>query len=167
MVLIALACLLAVAVFPALRHPVFFVRLLTSHAPSEVRIPVAGILKRQISSSWGAPRGGGRAHQGVDIFARRGTPVLSAAEGIVLRVGTNELGGNVINVLGPGRQVHYYAHLDSYGVFKPGDVVLPGDTLGYVGNTGNARDTPPHLHYGIYDSERGAVNPWPILSGPF
>ena len=162
--LIALFCLVGVAVFPALRHPVFLARLVTSRPPSEVTIPVAGVLKRNILDTWGAPRSGGRPHKGVDIFARRGTPVLSATEGIVSRVGTNRLGGQVINVLGPGRQLHYYAHLDRYGSFGPGVIVIAGDTLGYVGNTGNARDTPPHLHYGIYDSERGAVNPWPMLA---
>lgn len=89
--------------------------------------------------------------------------MLSATEGIVFRVGTTELGGQVINVLGPGRQVHYYAHLDRYGSFVEGDVVYPGNIIGYVGNTGNARTTPPHLHYGVYDPARGAVNPWPLL----
>lgn len=163
--LVALFCVIGVAVFPALRHPVFLARLITSSPPSELTIPVAGVSRRQIPNSWGAPRSGGRSHKGVDIFARRGTPVLSASEGIVLRAGINTLGGQVINVLGPGRQVHYYAHLDRYGAYKPGDAVLSGDTLGYVGNTGNARSTPPHLHYGIYDSGRGAVNPWPML-GP-
>ena len=122
-----------------------------------------GVTKREIPNSWGFPRSGGRSHQGVDIFAQRGTPVLSATEGIVIRRGNNELGGQVINVLGPGRQVHYYAHLDRYGGFKPGDYVYPGNLLGYVGNTGNARNTPPHLHYGIYDPVRGAINPWPVL----
>jgi len=144
----------------------FLARLLTSPAPLEVMIPVAGVSKREIPNSWGAPRSGGRSHRGVDIFAPRGTAVFSATEGIVIRVGTNELGGQVVNVLGPGREVHYYAHLDRYGAFKEGDVVLPGEILGYVGNTGNARSTPPHLHYGIYDSERGAVNPWPRLTLP-
>lgn len=121
------------------------------------------VAKKQIANSWGYPRRGGRSHQGVDIFAARGTPVLSATEGIVIRVGTNELGGQVVNVLGPGRQVHYYAHLDSFGSFKPGHFVFPGNILGYVGNTGNARDTPPHLHYGVYDPVTGAINPWPLF----
>ena len=150
-------------VFPVLRHPILFVRLMTSPTPSTVRIPVAGVTRRQVTNSWGFPRSGGRSHQGVDIFAPRGTPVLSATEGIVTRVGTNELGGRVINVLGPGRQSHYYAHLDRFGGFSPGDVVYPGNILGYVGNTGNAQGTPPHLHYGVYDPVRGAVNPWPLL----
>ena len=163
--LVALTGLMGVAVFPALRHPVVLARLLTSRPPSELTIPVAGVPKRRISNSWGAPRSGGRSHKGVDIFAKRGTPVLCASEGIILRVGINTLGGKVTTVLGPGRQVHYYAHLDRHGSYRPGDAVLPGDTLGYVGNTGNARSTPPHLHYGIYDSKRGPVNPWPML-GP-
>jgi murein DD-endopeptidase MepM/ murein hydrolase activator NlpD len=123
-----------------------------------------GVTKTQILNSWGFPRSGGRSHKGVDIFADRGTPVLSATEGIVTRVGTNALGGQVINVLGPGRQTHYYAHLDRYGGFKAGDVVYAGNIIGYVGNTGNARNTPPHLHYGVYDSVHGAINPWPMLS---
>lgn len=162
--LVALACFTAVAAYPALRHPVFLARLLTSSSASELTIPVAGVLKRQISDTWGAPRSGGRSHKGVDIFAKRGTPVLSATEGIVSRVGTNALGGHVINVVGPGRQVHYYAHLDRYGAFNPGDIVYPGSILGYVGTTGNARGTPPHLHYGVYDPVRGAINPWPLLT---
>ena len=159
----ALLCVVMVTMFPVLRHPILLARLLGSSAPSVVRMPVMGVTKRQIANSWGFPRSGGRSHQGVDIFAARGTPVLSATEGIVTRVGTNELGGQVVNVLGPGRQVHYYAHLDRYGSFEAGDYVYPGNILGYVGNTGNAKDTPPHLHYGVYDPVRGAVNPWPLL----
>lgn len=162
-VLVALLGVLAAILIPVLRHPVFFVQLLTSKAPDSVRIPVMGVMKREIPNSWGNPRSGGRSHQGVDIFAKRGTPVLSSTEGIVMRVGTNTLGGQVINVLGPGRQVHYYAHLDRYGAFREGEIVYAGDILGYVGNTGNARDTPPHLHYGVYDPARGAINPWPLL----
>lgn len=161
--IVAVCCVLIWAAFPVLRHPVVFARLMTSAAPSVVRVPVMNVTKGQIENTWGAPRSGGRAHRGVDIFAPRGTPVLSATEGLVIRVGTNELGGKVINILGPGRQVHYFAHLDHYGGFEEGDAVYAGAIIGYVGNTGNARDTPPHLHYGVYDPARGAVNPWPLL----
>lgn len=161
--LIAIFCLAGAAVFPVLRHPVLLARLLTSPSPSIVDIPVEGVRKSQVRDSWGAARSEGRSHQGVDIFAKRGTPVISATEGIVLSVGTNQLGGQIVRVIGPGGQVHYYAHLDRYGTFEPGDAVRPRDTLGYVGNTGNARDTPSHLHYGVYDPQRGAVNPWPLL----
>ncbi|MEO8577063.1 MAG: M23 family metallopeptidase [Gemmatimonadales bacterium] len=161
--IVAIVCLLIYIFFPVLRHPVLFAHLITSPSPSVVMIPVMNVKKREILNSWGMPRSGGRSHQGVDIFAQRGTPVLSATEGIVIRVGANELGGRVINVLGPGRQVHYYAHLDRYGAFKEGDAVVPGQILGYVGNSGNAWNTPPHLHYGVYRPTGGAVNPWPLL----
>ncbi|MGE8638481.1 MAG: M23 family metallopeptidase, partial [Achromobacter sp.] len=77
------------------------------------------------------------------------------------QVGTNNLGGQVVWVLGPGRQRHYYAHLDGYADIQRGQLVAAGDVLGYVGNTGNAQGTPPHLHYGIYDG--GAINPYDLL----
>jgi murein DD-endopeptidase MepM/ murein hydrolase activator NlpD len=148
---------------PVLRHPVVFLRMMVSAAPDSVSMPVMNVRKRATTDTWGAARSEGRSHEGVDIFAPRGTPVFSSTEGIVTRIGTNRLGGQVINVLGPGRQMHYYAHLDRYGAFKEGEVVYPGSIIGYVGNTGNARTTPPHLHYGIYDPVRGAINPWPLL----
>lgn len=166
---IALVAFIGVLVaiwIPVLRHPVFFIELMTTRPPATVQIPVMGVAKREIPNSWGFPRSGGRSHQGVDIFAKRGTPVLSSTDGIVVRVGTNTLGGQVVNVLGPGRQVHYYAHLDRYGSFREGDIVFAGSIIGYVGNTGNARDTPSHLHYGVYDPAHGAINPWPLLKSP-
>ena len=106
---------------------------------------------------------GGRRHEGIDIFAARGTPVASTTRGIVSRVGTNRLGGQFVGVIGPGLEWHYYAHLDHFGAFRAGDIVQPGDGLGYVGDTGNARGGPPHLHYGIY-ARGGAENPFPRLA---
>ena len=88
--------------------------------------------------------------------------MLSTTRGIVTRVGTNALGGRIVGVLGPGLEWHYYAHLDRYGSFREGDIVRAGDVLGYVGNTGNARGGPAHLHYGIYKG--GAEDPFPRLS---
>jgi peptidoglycan LD-endopeptidase LytH len=84
---------------------------------------------------------------------------------VVVRKGTNTLGGLVISVIGPGGQVHYYAHLERYGDFKALDWVKQGDIIGYVGNTGNAATTPPHLHYGIYTAS-GAIDPYPLLVAP-
>lgn len=132
-------------------------------APTELPVPVEGVQARRIADTWGGTRSGGRRHEGVDIFAARGTPVRSSTRGLVLRVADYGLGGRQVWVLGPGGERHYYAHLDD---FAPGiarmDIVRPGDLLGFVGDTGNARGTPPHLHYGIYATD-GAYNPWPLL----
>ncbi len=129
--------------------------------------PVDGRDTRAIGSRFGDTRDGGRRdHHGVDIFAPRGTPVLAASDGIVRSVGTNRLGGNVIWVADQRRGIsQYYAHLDTQLV-AAGTRVRAGDTLGLVGNTGNARTTPPHLHFGIYASRRGPVDPWPFLHTP-
>ncbi|MDD5463448.1 MAG: M23 family metallopeptidase [Methylococcales bacterium] len=97
------------------------------------------------------------------MFARRGTPVLAPVHGLVIGIGQNRLGGNIIKLLGPGLQVHYFAHLDRFGAVKKYDFVRRGEVLGYVGNTGNAKGTPPHLHYGIYTYREGAINPYPLL----
>lgn len=119
---------------------------------------------KNIASFWGNPRDGNtRKHEGVDVFASRGTPVLAASSGRIRRVGENRLGGKVVwlsnSELGHSQ---YYAHLDSQLV-RAGQQVQAGDTLGLVGNTGNARTTAPHLHFGIYRAGRGAVNPFPFL----
>lgn len=130
--------------------------------------PVEGAAERDIGSGFGAPRDGGtRDHHGVDIFAARGTPVLAVADGRV-RTGTEGIGGNHVwlssGMLGIGGARYYYAHLDAFEV-ESGDSVAAGDVLGTVGNTGNARTTPPHLHFGIYLSG-GPVDPAPFLGPP-
>ncbi|WP_353887444.1 M23 family metallopeptidase [uncultured Spirosoma sp.] len=126
--------------------------------------PVQGKDSRQISSYFGVPRDGGRRkHEGIDIFAPKGTPALASANGIVSGVGLNRLGGNVAFVNDAERRIRiYYAHLDSWHV-KDGQRVAVGDTIGFVGNTGNARTTAPHLHYGIYTYDEGATNPLPFI----
>jgi murein DD-endopeptidase MepM/ murein hydrolase activator NlpD len=160
---IALALIAAEALLrPWLDSAVHMARLAALPAPTALPVPVAGVTPAQLADTWGGARGAGRRHEGIDIFARRGTPVVSSTEGVVLRVGTNRLGGQVVWVLGPGGQRHYYAHLDRYGDVHAGRRVAPGSVLGYVGNTGNARTTPPHLHYGIY-AGGGALNPYPLL----
>lgn len=147
------------------RAPWHIVRLSLQPAPTALLVPVAGVAPQQLADTWGASRGADRRHEGIDIFAPRGTPVLSATEGVVTRLDTTPIGGKVAWVLGPGRQMHYYAHLDGYAAAAPGKLVAPGEPLGYVGNSGNARGTPPHLHYGIYQSG-GAINPYPLLRAP-
>jgi murein DD-endopeptidase MepM/ murein hydrolase activator NlpD len=162
--LLALVLLGAGAVLrPWLDGIVYAIRIARLPAPSALPVPVAGVKPSRLADTWGGPRSGGRHHEGIDIFAQRGTPVLSSTEGIVLQVGTNRLGGQVVWVLGPGGQRHYYAHLDRYGDVRAGMRVRPGTVLGYVGNTGNAATTPPHLHYGIYTAG-GAINPYPLLT---
>ncbi|MGB3800679.1 MAG: M23 family metallopeptidase [Lewinella sp.] len=128
--------------------------------------PVAGHSSRNIQSFWGDRRSGGaRQHQGNDIFAPRGTPLVAVADGIVRSTKIGGLGGKTVWLRdGEGRGLnYYYAHLDSQLV-RPGQIVARGDTVGLVGNTGNARTTPPHLHFGIY--RNGARDPFPYLLGP-
>lgn len=130
----------------------------------ELPVPVEGVRADRISDTWGAERSSGRSHQGVDIFAERGTPVLSGTRGVVARIGNRGLGGKQVWVVGPGGERHYYAHLDDWASgLHVWQRVQPGDLLGFVGNTGNARGTPPHLHYGIY-ARGGALNPHPRLA---
>lgn len=146
-----------------LKHPIVALRLALEEPPEILPVPVPGVPPAALLDTWGAARNGGRKHEGIDIFAPKGTPVMSTTRGLVLRVGQNRLGGNVVWIFGPGRQRYYYAHLDRFGDLQPGDLVMPGDIVGYVGNTGNARETPPHLHYGVYTAGAGAINPYPLL----
>ena len=133
---------------------------------SRLPVPVKGISRNQLRDTWGSARSHGRSHKGIDIMAERGTKVYSATEGLVADLRNNNLGGKVIWILGPSGSWHYYAHLDGHKRgLNVGDYVHKGDLIGYVGNTGNARHTAPHLHYGIYlnGKGRGAVNPYSYL----
>ncbi|MAM19009.1 MAG: M23 family metallopeptidase [Christiangramia sp.] len=132
-------------------------RIHISKSPAYL-FPVMGGRNADIGSYFGDIRDGGkRNHKGVDIFAKKGTPVLAAVSGNIGYTGEKGLGGKQVWLRDPKRrQSLYYAHLDS---IKPGiDRVNPGDTLGFVGNTGNARTTPSHLHFGIY-TQQGAIDP--------
>ena len=135
--------------------------------PARLTMPLPGLRPRDVASTWHAPRSGGRRHEGVDLFAKRGTPVLSATRGTVWRVGTDSLGGRVVTVLGDGPALYYYAHLDDWAQgLRAGQEVARGTPLGVVGNTGNARATPPHLHFGVYRVgvwRSRAVDPAPLL----
>jgi len=144
---------------------VVHVARLYAKAPDQnLEMPVQGVTKSQIADTWHAPREGDRLHEGQDIFAKRGTPVLSATDGYVLRIGENTLGGQTVSVIGAGGRIYYYAHLDSYAPnIAIGDRVTTQTVLGYVGNTGNAAGGPTHLHFGVYARD-GALNPLPLLS---
>lgn len=114
-------------------------------------MPVAGARAARLASSFYDERSGGRTHEAVDILAPRGTPVLAADDGRVWKVRTNALGGLTVYATDPlERWVYYYAHLDHYhaGLFE-GQPLFRGDTLGYVGTTGNAPPDVPHLHFQV------------------
>jgi murein DD-endopeptidase MepM/ murein hydrolase activator NlpD len=125
--------------------------------------PVEAGAKQNIGSFFGDGRdAGSRKHEGVDIFAERFTPAVAAADGVIGRVGTNNLGGKIVFLRAADPSVNlYYAHLDSQLV-STGQTVRIGDTIGLIGNTGNAKTTPPHLHFGIY-TRQGAVDPLPFI----
>lgn len=129
--------------------------------------PVLGRTTRAINSYFGEARDGGkRDHEGIDIFAPSGTSVVAVAPGVITTVNTTSLGGNVVWQHDPVRNVtYYYAHLKSQDV-KRGDRVKAGDLIGTVGNTGNARTTPPHLHFAVYRPGRIAIDPVPFLYNP-
>ena len=148
---------------PELLAAVSYTLSITS-GPS-LAFPVQGGGAKDIGSIWGDPRdAGARRHKGIDIFGKRGTPVVAAAGGSVTRVGEGGLGGKVVWLRPAGGNISlYYAHLDSQLV-RPGQTVEPGTVLGLMGNTGNARSTAPHLHFGIYGGG-GALNPYHFVAG--
>lgn len=126
--------------------------------------PVKNGTNKNIQSFWGVDRDGGlRKHEGVDIFNKKGTPILAVEDGRIARVETTNLGGKVVwqrvvwQRLGLFGKSIYYAHLDSQ-IVSNGQVVKKGEILGFMGNTGNAKLTPSHLHFGIYTGS-GAIDP--------
>src|SRR5438105_11624915 len=114
-------------------------------------LPVAGVHAKQLSDSFDEPRDGSRRHHAIDILAPRGTPVLAADDGRVLRVSWNSAGGNTVYATDPeSRLVYYYAHLAGYHeLIGPGKPLLKGDTNGFVGTSGNAPKDIPHLHFQV------------------
>ncbi len=122
--------------------------------------PVAGLDVRAIQSGFGKPRDGGRrVHHGVDIFAERHTAVLAPSDSVVQYVGDGGIGGNTIWLYDAKRSMYlYFAHLETQGVVTAESVKV-GQKIGTVGNSGNARTTPPHLHFGIYMRPEGPVDP--------
>ena len=140
-------------------------------------IPVAGIRADQLTDTYTASRGGGsRVHNAIDIMAPRGTPVVSATDGMVEKLFFSRGGGGITAyVRSPdGVWLHYYAHLDAYAPgLAEGQRIKRGDPIGTVGISGNANPSGPHLHYAIYRMSPGErwwqgapVNPYPLLAGP-
>jgi hypothetical protein len=126
--------------------------------------PVEGAQFSDIGSWFGDPRDGGRRdHHGIDIFARRHTPVIAPSDARVRRVREGAVGGRTVWLRDEKRDFHmYFAHLQEQKV-EVNDTVQKGQVIGTVGNTGNARTTPPHLHFAIYYGRSGAVDPVDFL----
>jgi murein DD-endopeptidase MepM/ murein hydrolase activator NlpD len=135
-------------------------------------IPVAGVDADDLRDTWGQPRSGSRRHAAIDIMAPKGTPVLAAADSVVVKLYVSKAGGNTVYLKKLGDEtLHYYAHLDGYADgLREGMQVAGGSVIGFVGTTGNAPATAPHLHFAIERLPKGgkwwegeAVNPYPIL----
>ncbi len=137
-------------------------------ATASLGFPVEGAGPGQILSFFGDGRDAGlRMHEGVDIFAPHGTPLLAASDALVHRVGVRDRGGNIVSLYDEKRDLLlYYAHLEEQTV-REGERVTAGQVIGTVGNTGNAITTPPHLHIGVYQGGwRNAVDPWNYFVDP-
>ncbi len=136
--------------------------------------PVALGYDYSYRGTWGANRGwgGNRIHEGTDIFAGYGTPVLSTSYGVIEVMGWNQFGGWRIGIRDNHNSYHYYAHLGYFEKgLQEGDIVETGQVIGYVGSTGYGKEGtagkfPPHLHYGIYKFNgrtEWAFDPYPSL----
>lgn len=135
-------------------------------------IPVMGVTQAQLQDTFGDARSEGRAHDAIDISAPLGTPVVAAADGEIIKLFESERGGTTIYQFSADKKlVYYYAHLQRYAdQLSPGQVVRQGETIGYVGDTGNAGAGNYHLHFSIAivsDPKRywegDSINPYPLL----
>lgn len=119
-------------------------------ASRRLMVPVEGISPGELRDDFRAPRASG-AHRALDILAPRGTPVLSADDGRVLRMSENRAGGITLYAVDSNeRLVYYYAHLQGYRAgLRAGDSLRKGDVIGYVGTSGNAPAHVPHLHFQV------------------
>jgi murein DD-endopeptidase MepM/ murein hydrolase activator NlpD len=135
------------AIAAALTAAVLFAGFLL---PEKQVIPVKRATERDWNHDtfWFEPWGRSGVHKGIDIFSPRGTPVISSTYGIVVFTGQLNLGGDVVIVLGPKWRIHYYAHLQSIDT-GIGSFVNTSQTIGTLGDSGNAKGKPPHLHYTI------------------
>ena len=133
-------------------------------ALASMRIPVAGVWAEHLADNFGEPRDGGvRSHRGIDIFAPRGTKVIAAADGTITYLGEQRKGGLCLWLTTDAGVAFYYAHLDRWvSGLQEGMRVRQGALIGYVGNTGNAKKSPPHLHFQVVDGTK-LLNPWPLL----
>ncbi len=127
-----------------------------------------GLTYGQIRSDFGEPRGDGtRSHEGQDMLAQKGTPLVSPTEAIVIRTGEGDSAGKYVYTANPGGETFRYMHLDTIADLDSGDRLSPGDFIGTVGDTGNAPDGVYHLHFEIRDEDNEATDPYPRLTDTF
>jgi murein DD-endopeptidase MepM/ murein hydrolase activator NlpD len=119
-------------------------------------------LVRSFVDTWGAPRSGGRRHEGTDVFAPRGTPAFAVVDGVISRWSTNTLGGTTLYLRSDSGDEFYYAHNDR-NIATAGTRVKAGDIIATVGNTGNAATTPSHIHFEVHPGGKAPANPYPFL----
>jgi LysM repeat protein len=112
-------------------------------------------------NDWGFPRSGGRFHEGNDMFAARGTPILAPVSGTLRQI-VGTIGGYQFNLEGDDGNFYIGSHMDS---FAEDGYVQAGDTIGYVGDSGNAKGSRPHMHFEIHAEGKTPVNPYPALAG--
>jgi murein DD-endopeptidase MepM/ murein hydrolase activator NlpD len=164
----------AAAAVLAVPTPTAVTKALASPSPATVKLaagpavpvgtkgfcPVNGPVS--FTDTYGAPRSGGRRHQGVDMFAAMRTPAAAIVDGVLLRRETSSLGGMSVYLKGNNGNEYFYTHLVGYSDVAPGQKVSAGQTIGYVGDSGNASGGPPHLHFEI--REGGVpINPTPTV----
>ena len=119
--------------------------------PERKVIPVQGATSADWNKRtfWFAPWGASGVHKGIDIFAKMNTPVIASTNMLVVYTGNIKRGGNIVIALGPKWRLHYFAHLNK-PITQVGDILATGEVLGYLGDTGNAKGKPSHLHYSIF-----------------
>ena len=118
---------------------------------------------RSFTDTWGAPRSGGRSHQGTDIFGARGGNVFAITSGTVTRTTSGSLSGLFLSLRGDDGHDYWYIHLQDF-VASPGQRVSAGELIAHNGDTGNARGTTPHIHFEYHPGGGGPVNPYPLLA---
>lgn len=142
--------------------------------PGTLLIPVSGITAGQLTDTFKDARGAGRVHDAMDIMAPNGTPVVAVADGRLVKLFNSKQGGLTLYQFNVGEtRAYYYAHLDRYADgMAEGRALRRGETIGYVGSTGNASPDGPHLHFAVFELgpekkwwQGTAINPYPLLTG--
>ena len=143
-------------------------------AAGTLAMPLSGLTAAQLHDTFNQTRGSTRRHEALDIMAAAGTPVLAVADGHVEKLFTSDAGGLTIYQFEPsGRYAYYYAHLQGYAPgLREGQALKRGQVIGFVGSTGNANPSAPHLHFAVFELgpekqwwKGTALNPYPMLGG--